>query len=132
MHPRSHAPSLTNTRSKREHPQPPARRLFRHSPRRHPQRDGRLAVGFAPMAGRISGGQLVAVASLARRFGRDRLRTTTQQKMLILDIAPDDVEPLIAELDARGLPARPSPLRAATMACTGIEFCKLAVTETKH
>ncbi len=107
-----------------------------HAHREHvgviPQRDGRLAVGFAPMAGRIAGTQLVAVAALARRFGRGRLRTTTQQKMLILDVAPDDVEPLVAELDALGLPARPGHHRAATMAWTGIEFCKLAVAETKH
>jgi sulfite reductase (ferredoxin) len=97
-----------------------------------PQGDGRLAVGFAPTAGRISGTQLVAVAALAGRFGRGRLRTTTQQKMIILDVAPEDVDALVAELDTLGLPARPSAFRAATMACTGIEFCKLAVTETKH
>jgi sulfite reductase (ferredoxin) len=97
-----------------------------------PQRDGRLAVGFAPMAGRISGTQLVEVAALARRFGRGRLRTTTQQKMLLLDVAPEAVEALVAQLDPLGLPSRPSALRAASMACSGIEFCKLAVTETKH
>jgi sulfite reductase (ferredoxin) len=113
-------------------PSPPSAQAHREHLGVTPQRDGRLAVGFAPMAGRISGSQLVSVAALARRFGRGRLRTTAQQKMLILDVAPDDVEPLIAELDALGLPPRPNPLRAATMACTGIEFCKLAVAETKH
>jgi len=113
-------------------PTPPSPQAHREHVGVTPQRDGRLAVGFAPMAGRISGSQLVAVAALARRFGRGRLRTTTQQKLLILDVAPDDVEPLVAELDAQGLPARPGHLRAATMACTGIEFCKLAVAETKH
>lgn len=84
------------------------------------------------MAGRISGTQLVEVAALARRFGKGRLRATTQQKMILLDVAPEDVEAFVGELDALGLPAGPSVLRAATMACTGIEFCKLAVTETKH
>jgi sulfite reductase (ferredoxin) len=97
-----------------------------------PQHDGRRAVGFAPVAGRISGTQLVAVAGLAARFGRGRLRTTTQQKMVILDVTHEDVEPLVRELDELELPARPRPVRASTMACTGIEFCKLAVTETKH
>jgi sulfite reductase (ferredoxin) len=96
------------------------------------QQDGRHAVGFAPMAGRITGTQLVRVAGLARRFGMGRIRTTTQQKMLILDVPGEDVEPLIQQLDDFGLPARPSAFRAATMACTGIEFCKLAVVETKH
>jgi sulfite reductase (ferredoxin) len=37
----------------------------------------------------------------------------------------------MAELDAAGLPARPSAFRQHTMACTGIEFCKLAIVETK-
>jgi sulfite reductase (ferredoxin) len=96
-----------------------------------PQQDGRFAVGLAPLAGRISARQLVGVAELARRFGAGRLRTTTQQKMLVLDVAGDGVEGLATELAAIGLPARPGPVRAATMACTGIEFCKLAVTETK-
>jgi sulfite reductase (ferredoxin) len=96
------------------------------------QRDGRVAVGFAPMAGRIQGTQLIATAELARRFGRGRLRTTTQQKMLILDVPEDLVEDLAEELDSIDLPVRPSGVRAGTMACTGIEFCKLAVVETKH
>ena len=96
-----------------------------------PQADGRFAIGFAPMAGRISGTQLVRVAGLARRFGIGRIRTTTQQKMLILDVPEEDVEPLITALDDYGLPARPSAFRASTMACTGIEFCKLAVVDTK-
>ena len=43
----------------------------------------------------------------------------------------DQVEPLVAELDALGLSARPSVFRRGTIACTGIEFCKLAIVETK-
>jgi sulfite reductase (ferredoxin) len=96
------------------------------------QRDGLLAVGLSPVAGRISGSQLIRVAELARRFGRGRVRNTTQQKMLILDVADEDLEPLNAELDAVGLPSVPGAVRTGTMACTGIEFCKLAVVETKH
>ena len=96
------------------------------------QRDGLLAVGLSPMAGRISGSQLIRVAELARRFGRGRIRNTTQQKMLILDVADEDLEPLRIELEAIGLPSTPGAIRTGTMACTGIEFCKLAVVETKH
>jgi sulfite reductase (ferredoxin) len=97
-----------------------------------PQRDGHAAVGLAPVAGRISGSRLVQVADLARRFGRGRLRTTTQQKMLVLDVPQDRVEPLAGELESLNLPTRPGAFRAGVMACTGIEFCKLAVVETKH
>jgi sulfite reductase (ferredoxin) len=96
------------------------------------QRDGRIAVGFAPMAGRISGSQLVQVADLARRFGLGRLRNTTQQKMVVLDVPPAEVPRLEEELASFDLPATPSGVRTGTMACTGIEFCKLAVVETKQ
>lgn len=49
----------------------------------------------------------------------------------MLDVPDDKVEELIAELGAIGLPARPSPWRRATMACTGDEFCKFGIVETK-
>jgi len=97
----------------------------------HRQRDGRMYVGFALVAGRSNAGQLRRVAELARDYGRGRLRTTTQQKMVILDVPEARVEALLADLLAIGLDARPSSFRRSTMACTGIEFCKLAVTETK-
>ena len=95
------------------------------------QRDGRLYVGFAPKAGRIYGHQLRAVANLAQRFGSGRIRTTTQQKMVVLDASPDRVEELVQALEDEDLRVRPSAFRRGTMACTGIEFCKLALAETK-
>src|SRR6201994_982906 len=51
--------------------------------------------------------------------------------MVILDVPDSAVDGLVAELDALGLPARPSVFRRHTMACTGIEFCKLAIVEAK-
>ncbi len=96
-----------------------------------PQKDGNRYVGFAPRAGRIYGRQLRRVADLADEFGAGRIRATTQQKMVILDVPPDRIEDLIAALDDEDLRARPSPFRKGTMACTGIEFCKLAIAETK-
>ena len=97
----------------------------------HPQRDGNCYVGFAPTVGRLSAEALDLIADLADRYGSGRVRTTSEQKMVILDVPPDRTEALVAELDAAGLPARPSAFRRHTMACTGIEFCKLAITETK-
>jgi sulfite reductase (ferredoxin) len=95
------------------------------------QRDGRAYVGFAPKAGRILGHQLRLVADLAQEFGGGRVRTTTQQKMVILDVDPARADELVDELDALDLRARPSAFRKGMMACTGIEFCKLAIVETK-
>ena len=97
----------------------------------HAQRDGTCYVGFAPTVGRLSADLLEVIAGLAAAYGSGRVRTTTEQKMVILDVPGDRAEALVAELAAAGLPARPSAFRRHTMACTGIEFCKLAITETK-
>jgi sulfite reductase (ferredoxin) len=97
----------------------------------HAQRDGNYYVGFAPTVGRLSADALDLIAGLAARYGSGRVRTTTEQKMVILDVPPDRTDELVEELDQAGLPARPSAFRRHTMACTGIEFCKLAITETK-
>ncbi|MGW2543465.1 nitrite/sulfite reductase, partial [Kitasatospora sp. NPDC001574] len=98
----------------------------------HRQKDGRYYVGFAPRVGRVDGKLLGQIADLAEAHGSDRLRTTAEQKMLVLDITEDRVESLVAGLEALDLRVTPSPFRRGTMACTGIEYCKLAIVETKE
>ncbi|MEV0458075.1 nitrite/sulfite reductase [Catellatospora methionotrophica] len=97
----------------------------------HRQRDGKFYVGAAAVAGRVSGTVLAQVADIAQAHGSGRVRLTPYQKLLVLDVAEDRVESLITALDAIGLQARPSSWRRDTMACTGIEYCKLAIVETK-
>ena len=97
----------------------------------HEQKDGAFYVGFAPRVGRVDGPTLARIADAAEAAGSDPVRTTTDQKMLILDVAADKVEPLVDALAALDLQVRPSVFRRHTMACTGIEFCKLAIVETK-
>jgi sulfite reductase (ferredoxin) len=97
----------------------------------HQQRDGNYYVGFAPTVGRLSADALDVIAGLADRYGSGQVRTTTEQKMVILDVPQDRTDDLVKELDQAGLPAWPSTFRRHTMACTGIEFCKLAIVETK-
>jgi sulfite reductase (ferredoxin) len=97
----------------------------------HQQRDGNYYVGFAPTVGRLSADALDVIAGLAATYGSGRVRTTSEQKMVILDVPAERTEELVAALGAAGLPARPSAFRRHTMACTGIEFCKLAIVETK-
>jgi sulfite reductase (ferredoxin) len=94
-------------------------------------KDGTFAIGVAPKAGRSSGEQLVAVADLAEQHGITQIRLTSQQKILLLGVPAAAVDAVVAGLDELGLPSTPSPFRRATMACTGIEFCKLAIVETK-
>jgi sulfite reductase (ferredoxin) len=98
----------------------------------HKQVDGRNYIGVAPPAGRVSGSTLVALAKAAEAAGSRRVRLTPQQKIVVLDVPDRNVKSLTAELAALGLQAEPSPWRRATMACTGIEFCKLAIVETKE
>jgi sulfite reductase (ferredoxin) len=97
----------------------------------HEQKDGRFYVGAAPTVGRVSGALLSALGDLVERYGAAGVRFTSYQKLVVLGVAGEDVEPLVADLARIGLAARPSPWRRSTMACTGIEFCKLAIVDTK-
>jgi sulfite reductase (ferredoxin) len=94
-----------------------------------PLRDGTFAVGFAPRVGRVSGSLLHEIAELSDRYGSGQVRTTTEQKMIIMGVT--DVDGLVGELASRDLQVFPSSFRRSTMACTGLEFCKLAIVETK-
>jgi sulfite reductase (ferredoxin) len=97
----------------------------------HRQKDGHFYVGAAPVAGRVSGAVLVGVAKAAERVGSSRVRLTPQQKLVVLDVPRAEVPVLRTELGKLGLQTEPSPWRRGVMACTGIEFCKLAIVETK-
>ncbi|HWG93996.1 MAG TPA: nitrite/sulfite reductase [Mycobacteriales bacterium] len=98
----------------------------------HKQVDGLNYVGVTPRAGRTSGAQLVRVAELAALYGDGRVRTTAQQGLVLLGVPDEHVTPLVQALEAEDLRVTPSVFRRGTMACTGIEFCKLAIVETKQ
>jgi sulfite reductase (ferredoxin) len=97
----------------------------------HEQKDGRFYIGAAPLVGRVSGTTLLELADLVEAHGSLRVRLTPHQKLLVLDIEQSQVELLVEALSDLGLEVRPSLFRRHTMACTGIEFCKLAIVETK-
>ncbi|WP_020666236.1 nitrite/sulfite reductase [Amycolatopsis nigrescens] len=97
----------------------------------HRQVDGKFYLGAAPVAGRVSGSTLLAVAKAAERAGSSRVRLTPQQKLVVLDVPESELGGLRTELAELGLQTEPSPWRRGVMACTGIEFCKLAIVETK-
>ncbi|ABY24346.1 ferredoxin--nitrite reductase [Renibacterium salmoninarum ATCC 33209] len=97
----------------------------------HEQKDGRFYIGVAPTVGRVSGDKLLALAALIEEHGSARLRTTPHQKLVILDVPGDRVDSLVTGLEPLGLTAKPSIFRRSTIACTGIEYCKLAIVETK-
>ncbi|MGA9749731.1 MAG: nitrite/sulfite reductase [Nocardioides sp.] len=97
----------------------------------HTQKDGNHYVGIAPVVGRVSGTMLTALGDLIEEYGAAGARLTAYQKIVVLGLAPDRVPGFLDALEGIGLTARPSNWRRNTMACTGIEFCKLAIVDTK-
>ena len=97
----------------------------------HEQKDGRFYIGAAPVVGRSSGTTLTALAGLLEAHGSTRLRTTPHQKIVVLDVERDRVDAVVAGLKELGLDPEPSVFRRSTIACTGLEFCKLAIVDTK-
>ena len=96
------------------------------------QRQPRLnSVGAAVLRGRLTGEQLEAAAALSERFGSGALRTTVSQNLLFIDIPSSNTVELIRELGNIGLQVDGSSFWRGAIACTGTEFCKLAITETK-
>ena len=98
----------------------------------HPQKQpGLVYVGAAVLRGRISGEQMCAAATLAERFAGGELRTTNMQNLLVVNVPEANAVPLARELDDIGLRVGGSPFFRGIVACSGTEFCKLAITETK-
>ena len=110
-------------------PEPPAHPIDHVGVQR--LKNGRNAVGVAPIAGRVSGTILSAVADIAEKAGSDRVRFTPYQKLIVLDVPDDKLDDVVSALEALGLPSRPSHWRRNLMACTGIEYCKLSFAETR-
>ena len=98
----------------------------------HAQRQPGLSyVGASVLRGRLTGEQLEAAANLADKYGSGSLRATVSQNLLFIDIPNQNVPTLIRELGAIGLHVEASSFWRGAIACTGTEFCKLAITETK-
>jgi sulfite reductase (ferredoxin) len=92
---------------------------------------GLCYVGLSVLRGRMTGTQLSAVAALAKRFGNGQLRTTVMQNLLVVNVPANQAQELARELEGLGLPVQGSSFWRGAIACTGSEFCKLAITETK-
>jgi sulfite reductase (ferredoxin) len=101
-----------------------------------PQKQGRSqsglsSVGASVLNGRLSGDQLVQLAALAERYGNGQLRATIAQNILIPNVPNANTAALVVELNTLGLNVDVSPFWRGAIACTGTEFCKLAIAETK-
>jgi sulfite reductase (ferredoxin) len=92
---------------------------------------GYCYVGAAVLRGRITAEQMRKGADLADGFANGELRTTNMQNLLVVNVPRLQADSLAKELDAIGLRVGGSPFWRGAVACSGTEFCKLAITETK-
>ena len=113
-------------------PESPPADVYRDHVGIHAQKQaGFCYVGSTVLRGRISPEQMDAAANLADQYARGELRTTIMQNLLIVNVPQARAAELAKELDAVGLPVQGSPFWRGAVACSGAEFCKLAITETK-
>lgn len=98
----------------------------------HAQKQPGLSyVGAVVLRGRITADQMQSAADLAERYAGGELRATSMQNLLVVNVPAIHADTLAKELDAIGLRAGGSSFSRGTVACSGTEFCKLAITETK-
>ena len=98
----------------------------------HPQKQQDLFyVGASVLRGRIGADQMQAAANLADRFADGHLRTTNMQNLIVVNVPQANTSALARELENIGLRVAASPFWRGAIACSGTEFCKLAITETK-
>ncbi|MCX7718024.1 MAG: hypothetical protein N2111_06425 [Candidatus Sumerlaeaceae bacterium] len=94
---------------------------------------GRWYVGIGVTVGRQSGDTLLRIADIAEEFSvHASLRNTNKQNFLITHVPEDRLGALKERLKAEGLDYEPSVFKKGLVSCTGIEFCNLAITETKE
>jgi sulfite reductase beta subunit-like hemoprotein len=90
-------------------------------------------VGVPVIAGRLTSDQLEAIAAIAEEYGSGDIRLTVMQNFYLINIPREKTPEVLRRLEAIGLPVEnTSAVRRGVVACTGIEFCNLAVTDTKQ
>src|SRR5207249_4806571 len=89
------------------------------------------SVGLLVPVGRITGDQLIELARLASSYGTGEIRLTPDQNVIIANVPDAKVGNLTAEPLLKVLRYDPSEIMRGLVSCTGIEFCNLAVIETK-
>jgi ferredoxin-nitrite reductase len=92
-------------------------------------------VGISFAGGRTRGADLAKLAELSKKYaqtGLDRITTTNKQNLILLNIPEMNLNALKADLTANGFEYQPSNFRKGCVSCTGMEFCNLAIAETKN
>jgi sulfite reductase (ferredoxin) len=95
------------------------------------KQDGLVYAGLPILRGRLTPAEMRRIAGLAERYGTGDLRSTSMQNLVVVNVPRARAGELAREAHGGGLRLEGSPFRRGTVACTGSEFCKLALTETK-
>jgi sulfite reductase (ferredoxin) len=95
------------------------------------KQDGLSYVGVTVMNGRLNPEQLHALATLSETYGDGKLRATIGQNIVLVNIPNAKTQELVQKITALGLQVEPTVFYRGAVACTGTEFCKLAIAETK-
>src|SRR5919199_1050368 len=102
----------------------------------HPQkgRDGSQThpyyVGLNVPVGRMSGKQFEDAARLAEEYGSE-IRLATDQNLIITGVREERLDDLLAEPLLKRYSPEPSAFERGVVACTGSEFCRFGIVETK-
>jgi sulfite reductase (ferredoxin) len=111
---------------------PPDARIRDHVGVNAQKQRGLYYAGFSVLSGRITPEAVRGVAAIADRYGDGTVRTTAMQNLLVLNVPQARVNDLVAEATVLGVPLSGSAFQRGTRSCTGSEFCKLAIVETKQ
>ncbi|MDP3588585.1 MAG: nitrite/sulfite reductase [Sulfuricurvum sp.] len=96
-------------------------------------KEGYNTIGYAITSGRIGGERLLSLGNILEFYGAEGISLTTTQNIVVQGVPSEATKAFTETLEASlGLEANPSVFEARTLACTGLNFCKFAVSETKN
>ncbi len=111
---------------------PVAEDVYRDHVGVHPQKQpGLSSIGVTVINGRLSPEQLHGLATLSEEYGDGLLRATIGQNIVLVNIPNAKTVEVVEKIAAIGLQVEPTVFFRGAVACTGTEFCKLAIAETK-
>lgn len=93
---------------------------------------GESFIGFATNSGRVDGNDFKLMSDICKKYNAGGMALTSTQNFIIYGVKDDIAQALADEIDALGYPYAPTPFRARLQSCTGREFCKFGITETKE
>ncbi|KOS29519.1 ferredoxin--nitrite reductase [Bacillus anthracis] len=96
------------------------------------KQEGLKYVGFNVPVGRLHAEEMFEIARIAKQYGNGQIRTCNSQNFIIPNVPPENVTGLLTEPLFEAISANPKSFIGHAVSCTGIEYCNLALVETKE